>query len=238
VLSPKGGVGKTACAFALGNVLATHVNQRVVIVDAVPEFGTLPLLVPDALRSERTSLDLLIDAKQISSAAAIRPYMSCLPSGAHVLAAAHDPEIASAMVAEHYEALVALLLVFYEIVILDLGTGLATGLARFATRAADQLVLVTTPDALTAATVLRSLDRLPAERTTVALNMAQPATAWDQHPIEQQFRDQRLHNTATIPFDERLLDALDNQTYDLHALDAHTRVGIMRLAVMVANRLA
>lgn len=238
VMSPKGGVGKTTCAFVLGSVLASHGNQRVVIVDATPELGTLPALVPDALRSDRTCADLVADAKRIGSAAAMRPYVSCLPSGAHVLGAGPDPAVAGVLAGALYEPLVALLSMFYDVVILDTGTALATGAARFAVRAADQLVVVTTPDALSASTVLGTLDRLPAERVTVVLNMAQPGTAWDQEPIEQRLREHRVRHTTTIPFDERLLEALDNQTYDIRALDPRTRVGIMRLAVLVANRLA
>ncbi len=238
VLSPKGGVGKTTCAFVLGNVLASHVNQRVVVVDATTELGTLTALVPEELRSEGTSIDLMRDAKQIANAAAIRPYMSCLPSGLHLLAAPPDPETAGSMMPEHYQGLVQLLSVFYEVVILDLDTGLSGAPARFARGAADQLVLVTTPDSLTAGAVLGSLDRLPGERTTILLNMAQPGTAWDQEPVEQRFREQRVYETATLPFDERLLEALDNRTYDLGAIGAEARVAIMRLGVRVANRLS
>jgi Mrp family chromosome partitioning ATPase len=97
VLSPKGGVGKTACTFLLGNVLASHLNQRVVAVEATPELGTLAALTPHGLRSERSIIDVMTDAETIDTVAAIRPYMSCLSSGLHVLAAPRDLSLASRM---------------------------------------------------------------------------------------------------------------------------------------------
>ncbi len=237
VMSPKGGVGKTTCAFVLGNVLASHVRQRVVAVDATVELGMLTALVPDELRSERSVVDLLRDAPQIASAAAIRPYVSTLPTGLHVLAAPPNPAVASAMTARHYEGLVRLLSVFYEVVLLDLSSGVHGELAQLAARAADQLVVVTTPESLTADAVVGSLEHLPVERTTVVLNMAQPGTLWDPAPVERRFRERRLVSTTTLPYDEDLLRGLTDRSYTLDALSPEARTAVMRLGVVVANRL-
>jgi hypothetical protein len=67
--------------------------------------------------------------------------------------------------------------------------------------------------------------------------MAQPGTAWDQYPAEQQFRDERRLHTATLPFDEQLLGALDCRTYDFDELERRTRMAVMRLGMTVAKRL-
>ena len=54
----------------------------------------------------------------------------------------------------------AFLSCFYEVVLLDLGTGVAGPLARFAIERADQVVLVTTPEWVTASVVLEALSHL------------------------------------------------------------------------------
>ncbi len=46
-ISPKGGVGKTTTTFVVGSILASHLNLRVLAVDANPDFGTLAALAPD-----------------------------------------------------------------------------------------------------------------------------------------------------------------------------------------------
>ena len=54
--------------------------------------------------------------------------------------------------------------------LLDLGTGVAGPLARFAIERADQVVLVTTPEWVTSTVVLEALSHLQHDHTTVAIN--------------------------------------------------------------------
>ena len=61
--------------------------------------------------------------------------------------------------------------------LLDLGTGVAGPLARFAIERADQVVLVTTPEWVTSTVVLEALAHLQHDRTTVAINKSLPALA-------------------------------------------------------------
>jgi Mrp family chromosome partitioning ATPase len=91
VVSPKGGVGKTTCTFALGNLLASHLRLRVLAVDANRDFGTLASLAPDKTRVERSLADLLADLDRVHSAPELSPYVSPLPTGLHVLAAPEVP---------------------------------------------------------------------------------------------------------------------------------------------------
>src|SRR3954454_1313650 len=93
IISPKGGVGKTTNTFLVGNLLATHLQLRVIAVDANPDFGTLAALAPDELRSGKTLAELIGDWDRIRTAAALRPYVSQLATGLHLLAAPADPEV-------------------------------------------------------------------------------------------------------------------------------------------------
>lgn len=237
VVSPKGGVGKTTGAFLVGNLLATHLKLRAVAIDANPDFGTLAALAPDELRSQKTLADLIEDAEGVGTAAEVRPYVSTLPSGLHLLAAPLEAERMAALTNESYSWALEYMGHFYEAVILDMGTGVAGPLARFAIERADQVVLVTTPEWVTSSIVLSALNHLAHERTTLLVNKSLPSHAADLDRIEQRFREQRLHRSVTIPFDERLQVMLDSGTYALDTLDQSTRMSVKRLGLAVVEQM-
>jgi MinD-like ATPase involved in chromosome partitioning or flagellar assembly len=234
LISPKGGVGKTTSTFVCGNLLATHLKLRTVAVDADPDFGTLARLAPDDRRSTRSLADLLDDAERLHTATELAPYMSRLPSGLHVLGAPADE--AASLEPRHYGELVALLATFYDVVLLDLGTGVAGPLARFAIERADQVVLVTTPEWVTSSVVLEALAHLRRDRTTVAINKSREGSA-AADVIEDRFRAEHLHRAVTIPYDDQLAAMLDSATYALEALGRRTRVAVKRLGLAVADQL-
>ena len=236
LISPKGGVGKTTSTFVVGNLLATHLKLRVVAVDANPDFGTLSRLSPDGRRSERSLADLLDDADRLKTAAELNPYVSRQPTGLHVLGAPRDAELTATLGPDRYGELIAFLSCFYEVVLLDLGTGVAGPLAKFAIERADQAVLVTTPEWVTSSVVLDALAHVQHERTTVALNksLLRPK---DLPAVEQRFRAEHLHRAVTIPYDEQLAATLDAGHYALDALGRPTRMAIKQLGLAVAEQL-
>ena len=236
LISPKGGVGKTTSTFLVGNLLASHLKLRAIAVDANPDFGTLARLAPDERRCERSLADLLDDAERLNTAAELRAYVSRMPTGLHVLGAPRDAELTASLGPDRYGELVAFLSCFYEVVLLDLGTGVAGPLARFAIERADQVVLVTTPEWVTATVVLDALSHLQHDRTTVALNKSLLRAA-DVHVIEERFRDEHLHRSITIPHDEQLATMLDTGAYALEALKRPTRLAIKRLGIAVSEQL-
>jgi putative peptide zinc metalloprotease protein len=237
VISPKGGVGKTTSSFLVGNLLATHLRLRAVAIDANPDFGTLAALAPDELRSDKTLADLLEDAEGVGTAAEVRPYVSTLPSGLHILASPLETERMAALTNESYGWALDYMGHFYETVILDMGTGVAGPLARFAIERADQVVLVTTPEWVTSSIVLSALEHLAHDRTTLLVNKSLPSHRADLDRIEERFREQRLHRSVTIPFDERLQVMLDSGTYSLDTLDRDTRLAVKRLGLAVVEQL-
>ena len=236
LISPKGGVGKTTSTFLVGNLLATHLKLRVIAVDANPDFGTLARLAPDTRRSERSLADLLAETEQLKTAAELNPYVSRLPTGLHLLGAPHDPALAAGLGPERYGELVAFLSCFYEVVLLDLGTGVAGPLAHFAIDRADQVVLVMTPEWVTATVVLEALSLLQHDRTTVVLNKSLLRAA-EISVIEERLRAEHLHRCVTIPHDARLATMLDTGGYSLDALGRPTRVAIKQLGLAVAEQL-
>jgi MinD-like ATPase involved in chromosome partitioning or flagellar assembly len=236
LISPKGGVGKTTSTFLVGNLLAAHLKLRVIAVDANPDFGTLARLSADTRRSERSLADLIADAERLKTAAELNPYVSRQPSGLHVLGAPREPQLTASLGPDRYGELVAFLSCFYEVVLLDLGTGVAGPLARFAIERADQAVLVTTPEWVTSSVVLDALAHVPHDRTTVALNKSL-LRAGDLPAVEQRFQAEHLHRCVTIPYDEQLAAMLDAGHYTLDALRRPTRLAIKQLGLAVAEQL-
>ena len=235
--SPKGGVGKTTCAFVLGTLIADRLRLRVIAVDANPDFGTLAALAPEEARCEGSLADLLADIEGIHTAADVRRYVSALQSGLHVLAAPTDADVMAGVGPDAYGQLLALLSTFYELVLLDLGTGVAGPLARFAVQRADQVVLVTTPEWVTSTAVLAALEHLEHERTTVAANKFHARGPADLRQLERTLRERRLHRNVAIPHDDQLAAMLDTGTYELDALGRDTRLAIKRLGLAVAEQL-
>jgi MinD-like ATPase involved in chromosome partitioning or flagellar assembly len=237
VISPKGGVGKTTSAFVVGSLLADRLRLRAIAVDANPDFGTLAALAPDRLRCERSLADLLSDIERIETAAQLRSYVSALPSGLHLLGAPSDAEVMAGLGPEAYGELLALLATFYELVLLDLGTGVAGQLAQFAIGRADQVVLVTTPEWVTSSAVLAALEHLEHERTTVVANKFHSRGPADLSELERRLRERRLHRSVAIPYDQQLAAMLDTGTYELGALERTTRLALKRLGLAVAEQL-
>ena len=107
--------------------------------------------------------------------------------------------------------------------LLDLGTGVAGPLARFAIERADQVVLVTTPEWVTATVVLEALSHLAARPHHGGAEQVTAARRGRARSIEQRFRAQHLHRSVTIPYDEQLATMLDCGTYTLDALERGPR---------------
>jgi len=236
LISPKGGVGKTTSTFLAGNLLATHLKLRAIAVDANPDFGTLAHLAPDERRSTRSIADLLNDVERLNTAAELTPYVSRLPTGLHVLGAPSHADPTASLGPRRYGELLALLATFYDVVLLDLGTGLAGPLTNFAIDRADQVVLVTTPEWVTSSVVLDALAYVPHDHTTVAINKSHMDYPTAER-IEDRFRVEHLHRAVTIPYDDQLATMLDSGTYSLEALGRRTRVAIKRLGLAVADQL-
>jgi MinD-like ATPase involved in chromosome partitioning or flagellar assembly len=237
VVSPKGGVGKTTSSFVIGNLIADRLRLRVVAVDANRDFGTLASLVPPPVRCPRTLADLLADLGRIETATELRRYMAALPSGLHLLGAPHSPAVMAGLGPDPCGELVALLSTFYDVVLLDLGTGVAGPLSQFALRRADQAVIVTTPEWMAARAVLAALEHLAHERTTVACNMFHARRPGDLTELERRLRESGLHRSVAVPYDEQLAGMLASATYQLDALRRPTRSAIKRLGLAVCEQL-
>jgi MinD-like ATPase involved in chromosome partitioning or flagellar assembly len=240
-VSPKGGVGKTTCTFVISNLLASHLKLRALAIDTNPDHGTLASLAPDRCRVDRSLSDLLNDLDGIHSAPELFPYVSRLPSGLHVLASPTNPHVMKDLTPERYGDLLAFLSRYYDVVMLDLGTGITEPLPQFAIERVDQVVVISTPEFVTVDKVLGALNYLRGDqgrdRLTLALNMAPPAGSADRKAIEAAFARQQIASRVTIPFDQRLRTMLDSGTYSLEGLQRRVRMPGKQLGIAVARQL-
>ncbi|RKQ90813.1 MinD-like ATPase involved in chromosome partitioning or flagellar assembly [Solirubrobacter pauli] len=153
VLSPKGGPGKTTVTALLGSLLAYLRSDRVIAVDANPDFGSLGRrLTPQ----HDVFLDDLLHGCLCDSALSAAAFDGALgrgPDGLMVAPAPTDPQRASALDEDAYRALFTRLATFAGALVLDCGTGLDAPPARAALARADQVVLLTDAEPDTASLV-------------------------------------------------------------------------------------
>ena len=238
VVSPKGGVGKTTCAFVLGNLLAGSAGLRCVALDANPDFGTLATLAPPESRVPRSVADIFAEMDEIDSAADLRPFVSTLPTGLHLIAAHPRAEVMAAVTPELHALLLDFLARFYDVIVVDMGTAMTGSRAEHALEQADQSVLVSTPDFIAVSSVLDATRYLDGPITLVLNQTPRHTGAAARREIEQQLRELGIDHHVILPYDDRLRAMLDSAAYSLDSLDRDTRLAIKQLGVATLDRLA
>jgi MinD-like ATPase involved in chromosome partitioning or flagellar assembly len=159
VVSPKGGVGKTTTAALLGTLFAMIRSDRVVAVDSNPDHGTLGR----ALTSEHPIfVDDLLDVidQPALTVTMLERFLGRGPHGLLVLPAPTDPDRMERLDRPAYDRVFHRLQELAGMLILDCGAGLYDPATRAALEAADQLVMVSDADPLTASVVVEAAQRL------------------------------------------------------------------------------
>jgi MinD-like ATPase involved in chromosome partitioning or flagellar assembly len=237
-VGPRGGVGKTTVARAVGGLLSSARCGTVVLMDADRDYGPAVDLAPDSRRSPKTLSDLLTDFETAPHPPQLRPYLSTLDDGLLILGAPSTRSEMRALTPEHYERALGLLR-GVDVVLMDCAGGIGD-LQEWALRVADQAVVFATPDFVAANNVAKVLSDpdvgLP-RRSTLVLNNPRPEGAGDMSAIEQHFARHHLEERVVLPYDQRLRVMLDQGTYALEALDRTTRVPLKRLAATVGEGL-
>jgi MinD-like ATPase involved in chromosome partitioning or flagellar assembly len=237
-VGPRGGVGKTTVARAVGGLLSGARCGTVVLMDADRDYGPAVDLAPDSRRSPKTLSDLLSDFDEAPHPPQLRPYMSSLDDGLLILAAPQSRAEMRALTPRHYERALGLLR-GADVVLMDCAGGIGD-LQEWALRQADQAVVFATPDYVAANNVAKVLTdedvKLP-QRSTLVLNNPRPEGAGDMTAIEQHFARHHLEERVLLPYDQRLRVMLDQGTYELGSLERSMRVPLKRLAAAIGEGL-
>lgn len=237
VLSVKGGVGKTTTTIGLGATFASLRGDRVIAVDANPDFGTLAHRVADP--NPATVRDLL-RAPTTERYADVRAYTTQCQSRLEVLGSERDPSISEAFTAGDYERTLAILRRHYNILLTDCGTGLVHDAVSAILARANCLVLVATPALDGARSAWATLDWLSAHgwedlvsSTVVVVNQLTDAGV-GADSLRELF-GQRCRAVQVIPHDPHIARGAD---IDIAMLRPATRAAFRELAAMIADDFA
>lgn len=236
VSSIKGGVGKTTVATLLGLVMAENRGDRVIVLDANPDAGTLA----DRLTGESsvTVRELLRDLDRIHSWTEVSRYTS-LAGRLQVLASEQDPASSDAFSREEYQHICGLLDRFFNIVITDSGTGLVHSAMEGTLSLADSLIVVGAPTVDGAGRASKTLDWLVAhghselaEQAVVVLSCDRTSAEVDGRRIREHF-ETRSRAVIEIPHDPHLATG---GRVELARLRPATRDAAYQLSALMADR--
>ncbi|WP_449289697.1 nucleotide-binding protein [Nocardia halotolerans] len=236
VLSLKGGVGKTTTTTGLGSIFASIRGDRVIAVDANPDFGTLSQRV--AIQTRSTVRDLLLDPS-IERYSDVRRHTSQSSSRLEVLASERDPAASESFNDEEYRAVARILQRFYNIILTDCGTGLMHSAMSGVLDLAHSLVLISSAAIDGARSAAATLDWLSlhghdhlVRNAVVVINLPREGSP---NVGVQQLREyflSRCRAVHIIPFDEHLSEGAE---IDLHRLHKTTKRAYVELAATVAD---
>jgi MinD-like ATPase involved in chromosome partitioning or flagellar assembly len=236
VSSIKGGVGKTTVATLLGLVMAENRGDRVIVLDANPDAGTLA----DRLTGESsvTVRELLRDLDRIHSWTEVSRYTS-LAGRLQVLASEQDPASSDAFSREEYQHICGLLDRFFNIVITDSGTGLVHSAMEGTLSLADSLIVVGAPTVDGAGRASKTLDWLVAHghselaaQAVVVLSCDRTSVEVDRRRIREHF-ETRSRAVIEIPHDPHLATG---GRVELARLRPTTRDAAYQLSALMADR--
>ncbi len=236
VLSQKGGVGKTTTTVGLGATLAAMRGDRVIAVDANPDFGTLAQRGPD--HTESTVRDVVLD-QQITRYSDMRRHTSQGSSRLEILASERDPATSEAFSEADYRGVLGVLQRFYNIILTDCGTGLVHSAMAGVLDEADVILIVASPAVDSARSAWATLDWLDRQgyshlvpRATVVVSASRPGDlGLDMNQLAHQFL-QRVRALHVIPFDDHLAEGSE---IDLELLSRQTRQAFLELGATVAD---
>ena len=237
VMSRKGGVGKTTISFALGSTFASLRGDRVIAVDANPDAGNLAHRV--APPHDRAVTDVLANLDRITTYSLLREYTSQGDeSRLEVLASDDDPHIGMALGRDDYHQLIDLLDRFYNLIVLDTGTGILDSANQGLLEEADQLVLVLRPGVDGGRAAALTLDWLTkhdyhelVRQAVVVINGVREGVGAPIEPMVEHF-EQRCRRVVRVPWDPAL--ELGAQTR-LSALRHETRDSLVEMTAAVAD---
>jgi MinD-like ATPase involved in chromosome partitioning or flagellar assembly len=236
VLSLKGGVGKTTTTVGLGATFASLRGDRVIAVDANPDFGTLAQRGPNQTRS--TVRNLLTDGELLRYPD-MRRHTSQSSSRLEILASERDPGVSEAFSEEDYRAVHKILDRFYNIILTDCGTGLTHSAMRGVLDTSDALIVVASPAIDSARCALATLDWLQyhgyahlVPNASVVLSSVRPgAMPINLEQLTQHFRS-RVRSLFVVSYDQHLGEG-DEISLDL--MKRKARREYMELAAAVAD---
>jgi MinD-like ATPase involved in chromosome partitioning or flagellar assembly len=214
-VSSKGGVGKTTTCLLTSSQLGLARHDRIIALEANPHHGTFRSRVQ--MHHDRSVQDLLHyleelgDDDHVSYPLLHRYTTQADENRLEVLTIPLDPAISRALGEEEYRRVLRILYRYYDVVALDLGTGLLEPSTAYMLRICDQAVVVS-PAALDGGKLADyTLDYIEArrgrqwlrDRAVVVINGVRRDTLLEVSAMERHFR-KRVRSCHRIRWDRHL----------------------------------
>jgi MinD-like ATPase involved in chromosome partitioning or flagellar assembly len=236
VTSVRGGAGKSTVAALLGSAFARYRPDPVLIMEADPALGTLPVrLGAPALRWTVADLAGVVGPQMRFDQ--IIGYLVALPEGGWLLPGSRG-QIGAQVSLESYQRVIVALRHYFAVTVVDCET-LPGELARSAMSAAQARVLVapaTVEGVTSTRPVLEWMAGMPRpmlSRTVVALVSTSPDTALDLAETVRYLSVSDGVSVMAVPYDRHLAAG---GAIRLPALGHHTRDSALRLSAEVLAR--
>ncbi|GGL40644.1 nucleotide-binding protein [Nocardia jinanensis] len=238
VVSVKGGVGRTTTAAGLGSTFAKLRPDRVVAIDANPDFGDL------SSRTTRhqfglTLRDLAQAGGRLDSFSAVHSYTSVNTADLAVVASPWSTDAGEALTGAEYQTGVEILRRHYNLLVADCGTGVLDSSTNTVLRTSDAVVVVTpaTVGGVTGAVATlnwlssHGFDHLIASSVVAIVRQHPVKPTVDIEAIEKLFASAQ-RPTIQIPFDPHLAEGGE---IDLRMLEKETALAFEDLAAGLAD---
>lgn len=233
VVSPKGGVGKTSITSLLGMLLAMERRDRIVAIDANPDFGSLGRsLAPDHKIFVDDLLDML--STQTLSTTTLDANLGRTTHGLMVLPAPTDPERMAKLDEVSYTHVVDRLKNMVGVIVLDCGTGLQDPTSKAALSRADQVILVSDSEPASASLVAdaaRILNNQGIPLWLVVNKRPEKGTLLDLNALARSVPFAR--GMMTIPLDSQAATQLSAGNFNWAEAPGRWQIVIRELALML-----
>ncbi|WP_231387132.1 AAA family ATPase [Nocardia sp. BMG111209] len=237
VISVKGGVGRTTLAAALGSTFAALRPDRVVAIDANPDFGDLPSRTTP--HPYGLSLRDLAQASNLDAFATVQSFMSINSADLAVVASPWNSEAVEALSGGEYMAAMDVLRRHYNLLMVDCGTGVLDSVTTSVLRTSDAVVVVTPATVGGVKGAVATLNWLNTHglsqliaKSVVAIVHQQPTKPIVEiEAIEKLFQTAQ-RPTALIPYDPHLAEGGE---IDLRLLDKDTLLAFEELAAGLSD---
>ncbi|MCC3315280.1 AAA family ATPase [Nocardia africana] len=237
VISVKGGVGRTTVTAALGSTFARLRPDRVVAIDANPDFGDLPTRT----RPHPYGLTLrdLVRSPNLEAFSAVHSFTSINDADLAVVASPWNTESVEALSGGEYSAAVEILRRHYNLMLVDCGTGVLDSATGSVLNTSDAVLVVTPATVGGVKGAVATLNWLNSHgmqhliaKSIVAIvhhHPVKPTVEVDQ--IEKLFATAQ-RPTFELPYDAHLSEGGE---IDLRLLDEDTALAFEELAAALAD---
>jgi MinD-like ATPase involved in chromosome partitioning or flagellar assembly len=237
VLSVKGGGGRTTVTAALGSTFSSLRPDRVVAIDANPDFGDL------ASRTSRHPYGLtlrdLAQAPNLDAFSAVHSFTAINSSDLSVVASPWTTESVEALSGREYLGAVETLRRHYNLLLVDCGTGVLDSVTNTVLQTSDSIVVVTPATVGGVKGAVATLNWLASHgyQHLVAASIVAIVHHRPDRPIVEVADIEKLFATVSrptcvVPYDAHLAEGGE---IDLRLLDKETGVVFEELAAALAD---